>query len=107
MPFIPASRMNTASFSIFKCSMLQGDSLPLSDVIDDQRWQQIFDEHEIDFGNDPDAVYSPAIILWALISQVFFSGEQRTDAEVTCNYNNSQTNSSLAPLSAKIMVCCG
>jgi hypothetical protein len=58
--------------------MLQNDSLPLTDVIDDQRWQQIFDKHDIDFGNDPDAIYTPAITLWALISQVFFSGEHRS-----------------------------
>jgi len=52
MPFISSSRLNAASFSIFKRSMMQGDTLPLTDVIDDQRWQKIFDEHEIDFGND-------------------------------------------------------
>ncbi|QDT90875.1 hypothetical protein [Gimesia algae] len=51
MPCISASRVNAASFSIFKRSMLQDASLPLSDVINDQRWQQVFDEHEINFGN--------------------------------------------------------
>jgi len=78
MPFISSSRVNAASFSLFKQSMLQDSSLPLTDVINDQRWQQVFDEHEIDFGNDPDAMYTPAITLWALVSQVFFSGEQRS-----------------------------
>ena len=51
MPCISASRMNAPSFSLFKRSMLQDASLPLSDVINDQRWQQVFDEHEINFGN--------------------------------------------------------
>lgn len=78
MPFISSSRVNTASFSLFKRSMMQDASLPLTDVIDDQRWQQVFDDHEIEFGNDTDAVYTPAITLWALLSQVFFSGEQRS-----------------------------
>ena len=78
MPFISSSRLNAASFSIFKRSMMQADTLPLADVIDDQRWQQVFDEHEINFGSDEDAVYTPAITLWALISQFFFSGEQRS-----------------------------
>jgi hypothetical protein len=78
MPFISSSRVNAASFSLFKQSMLQDSSLPLTDVINDQRWQQVFDEHEIDFGNDPDTMYTPAITLWALVSQVFFSGEQRS-----------------------------
>lgn len=78
MPFISSSRVNAASFSLFKRSMLQDASLPLSDVINDQRWQQVFNKHDIDFGNDPDAIYTPAITLWALISQVFFAGEQRS-----------------------------
>ncbi|QDV52180.1 hypothetical protein [Gimesia fumaroli] len=78
MPFISASRLNAASFSLFKRSMMQNASLPLADVIDDQGWQQIFDEHKINFGSDEDDVYTPAVTLWALISQVFFSGEQRS-----------------------------
>ena len=78
MPFISASHSNAASFSLFKRSMLQEASLPLADVIDDQRWQQVFDEHKINFGSDQDDVYTPALTLWALISQVFFSGEQRS-----------------------------
>ncbi|QDT92820.1 hypothetical protein [Gimesia algae] len=78
MPFISSSRVNAASFSLFKRSMLQDASLPLSDVINDQRWQQVFNKHDIDFGSDPDVIYTPAITLWALISQVFFSGEQRS-----------------------------
>ncbi|HAH47089.1 MAG TPA: IS4/IS5 family transposase, partial [Planctomycetaceae bacterium] len=69
--------MNAASFSIFKRSMLQDDSLPLTDVIDDQRWQQVFDKHDIHFGSDQDAVYTPAITLWALLSQVFYCQEHR------------------------------
>lgn len=78
MPVISASRVNAASFSLFKRSMMQTDRLPLADVINDQCWQQVFDKHKIGFGSDQDAVYTPAITLWALISQVFFSGEQRS-----------------------------
>ncbi|WP_197994331.1 hypothetical protein [Gimesia maris] len=44
MPFISSSRVNAASFSLFKRSMMQESSLPLADVLDDQRWQQVFDE---------------------------------------------------------------
>jgi hypothetical protein len=49
--------------------MLQSDELPLAEVIDENQWQSIFESHEIDFGSDEDAVYTPAITLWALISQ--------------------------------------
>lgn len=58
--------------------MMQEDQLPLSDALDDDRFQEVFDEHGIDFGGDDDAVYTPAITLWALVSQVFFSAEQRS-----------------------------
>lgn len=53
--------------------MMQDDNLPLVDAIEDVRFQDTIDEHQVDFGTDDDAVYTPAITLWALISQVFFS----------------------------------
>ncbi len=59
-------------------SMLQSDELPLSEFINDQLWQSVFEQHLIDFGSDEDSVYTPAITLWALISQVFFKGENRS-----------------------------
>jgi hypothetical protein len=37
MPFISSSRVNAASFSLFKQSMLQDSSLPLTDVINDDK----------------------------------------------------------------------
>jgi len=58
--------------------MLQSDDLPLAEVVDANQWQEIFDEHEINFGADEDAVYTPSITLWALISQAFFKGEMRS-----------------------------
>jgi hypothetical protein len=58
--------------------MLQSDELPLAEVIDENQWQSIFESHEIDFGSDEGAVYTPAITLWALISQAFLKGELRS-----------------------------
>jgi hypothetical protein len=71
---LPGSR----SFELIKDSMLQSDGLPLAEVLDDNRWQDIFETHQIDFGNDNQAVYTPAITLWALISQAFFKEEMRS-----------------------------
>lgn len=65
-------------FDLIKDSMLQSDDLPLAEVLDANQWQEIFDEHEIDFGSDDNAVYTPAITLWALISQAFFKEEMRS-----------------------------
>jgi hypothetical protein len=72
------SRFNASSFQVIKDAMLQSDELPLSEFIDDQQWQTVFEQHGIDFGNDEDSVYTPAITVWGLISQVFFKGENRS-----------------------------
>ena len=58
--------------------MMQDDELPLAEVIDEVRFEEAFDEHQVDFGNDDEAVYTPAITLWALVSQVFFAAAQRS-----------------------------
>lgn len=72
------SRFNASSFQVIKDAMLQSDGLPLSDVIDDDQWQAAFDRHDIDFGREEDSVYTPAITLWGLLSQVFFKAENRS-----------------------------
>ena len=78
MPFTPPCAFNASSFSIFQKSLMQNDELPLADVVDGRLIEQAFDEHQVDFGNDDDVVYTPAITLWAMISQVFFAGAQRS-----------------------------
>jgi hypothetical protein len=69
---------SSRSFKLIKDSMLQSDELPLAEVLDVRQWQDIFESHKIDFGNDEEAVYTPAITLWALISQAFFKEEMRS-----------------------------
>ena len=71
---LPHSR----NFDLIKDSMLQSGELPLADVLDSNQWQEVFEAHKIDFGKDEGAIYTPAITLWALISQVFFKGEMRS-----------------------------
>jgi hypothetical protein len=79
MPFTPPPAFNPSSFSLFQKSLMQNDDLPLADVVDGRLFERAFDEHEVDFGaDDDDAVYTPAISLWALISQVFFAEAQRS-----------------------------
>ena len=57
---------------------MQDDRLPLVDVINEQLFSQAFDDHGVDFGTDEEVVYTPAITLWALLSQVFYSAEMRS-----------------------------
>jgi putative transposase len=58
--------------------MMQDDQLPLVETIDNERFAQAFEEHAVEFGDDQEAVYTPAITLWALVSQVFFANEMRS-----------------------------
>jgi hypothetical protein len=78
MPFTSPAHFIASSFSVFRRSLLQTEDLPLTDLIDQERFQAVFEEHNVDFGSDPDSVYTPAITLWALLSQALFSGEQRS-----------------------------
>jgi len=64
--------------------MLQSDELPLAEFIDSDPWQAAFDRHDIDFGSDDDATYTPAVTLWGLISQVFFKEENRSCKAAVC-----------------------
>jgi hypothetical protein len=57
--------------------MMQDDQLPLVEAIDDERFAQAFEEHGVEFGTDEEAVYTPAITLWAFVSQAFFANEMR------------------------------
>lgn len=79
-----SSALGIRSFNLIKDSMLQSDELPLAEALDMDQWQTAFDDHEIDFGSDEDAIYTPAITLWALISQVFFKGEMRSCKAAVC-----------------------
>jgi hypothetical protein len=78
MPFTPPTAFDASSFSIFFRSLMQNDEIPLPDVIDSDLFAQAFEEHDVSFGDDEEAVYTPAITLWALVSQVFFAAEQRS-----------------------------
>ena len=73
-----AQLLVSRKFDLIKNSLLQRNDLPLAEVIDCDHWQSIFDQHGIDFGADDDCVYTPAITLWALISQAFFKAEMRS-----------------------------
>ena len=79
------SHFNASSFRIVKDPMLQADELPLAEVIDDEKWQVALDRYEVSFGTDPASIDTPAITLWALISQVFskknIAGAKRPSVE--------------------------
>jgi putative transposase len=60
-------------------SFLQHDGLPFADLLPEEDIQRAFDEAGASFAQDePDGVYTPAVTLWAFLSQVLFKGEQRS-----------------------------
>jgi hypothetical protein len=78
MSFTPPAAFDASSFSIFRRSLMQNDELPLTEVVDSDRFAQVFEKHGVDFGDEEGVVYTPAITLWALVSQTFFAGTQRS-----------------------------
>jgi len=67
-------------FRLVLLSFLQRDSLPFANVLDEEQIQQVFDEQQVSFAQDEDAVYTPPITLWAFLSQVLCKDEQRSCA---------------------------
>lgn len=78
MPSYQPSAPPRTQFSLLHRSLLQSDDLPLQTLVSDQRIAEIFEEERISFGEEADAVYTPGITLWGLLSQVFFKAEQRS-----------------------------
>ena len=65
-------------FDLFKRSMIQADHLPLAEVLDSPIFDTVFAEHKVVFGVADEDVYTPAITLWAMVSQFLFSGTGRS-----------------------------
>jgi len=66
-------------FSIFKRSLLQSNDLPLTEILDAQLIATVFQEQQVEFGKADEDVFTPAITLWAMVSQFLFSGTGESD----------------------------
>lgn len=80
MPLYNRAVPQPTQFSLLHRSLLNSHAgeLPFESLITDVRIAEIFAESEVNFGQTEDAVYTPAITLWGLLSQVFFKEEQRS-----------------------------
>ena len=76
MPILPSCLLNC--FSIFQRSMIQANELPLCEVLDSSLFAKAFEEDEVVFGIADEDVFTPAITLWAMISQFLFKQEGRS-----------------------------
>lgn len=59
-------------------SFLLKETLPLGDVLTEAEIFQAFVEEGATFADEEDAIFTPPLVLWALLSQTLFSGPQRS-----------------------------
>jgi len=67
-----------SAFAWFWDSFLQKPGAPFADALPAEKIEAAFAEEEALFAQDDDAVYTPAVALWAFLSQVLFKGEQHS-----------------------------
>jgi hypothetical protein len=78
MSFSTSVRLLPQRFRLVLDSFLQKRGLPFADALPAERIQAVLAEHEASFAQDDDAVYTPAVTLWAFLSQVLFKGEHHS-----------------------------
>src|SRR5260370_17616597 len=78
MLFYPTAKALPQRFRLVLFSFMQHADLPLAEVLPEEKIQQAFDEENRTFAQDDDAVYTPAVTMWAFLSQVLFKQEQRS-----------------------------
>ncbi|WP_404307082.1 IS4 family transposase [Neorhodopirellula lusitana] len=65
-------------FRIFQRSLIQSNDLPMADLLSDRLIAEVFEQERVNFGIADDDVFTPAITLWAMVSQFLFSGTGRS-----------------------------
>ena len=78
MSFRTSPPVASSPFGIVRRSCLQQDGLPFADALTAEQMAQAFEAEGVSFGLDPQAVYTPPITLWAMLSQALFTGAQRS-----------------------------
>ncbi len=78
MSFYQQSRSRLKRFRLILASFLQRPDLPFSDVLPEQAIEKAFNDEDATFAEDEDAVFTPAVTLWAFLSQVLFKDEHRS-----------------------------
>ena len=80
MPFYQHAQSLPRRFRLVLSSFMQHSGLPFKDALSEEKIQQAFDDNEVAFGQDEEDVYTPAVTLWAFLSQVLFKSEHRSCA---------------------------
>jgi putative transposase len=78
MSFYSSGRGLPQRFRLILSSFMQQDSLPFAQVLPEETIQQAFVDAEADFAQDEENTYTPALTLWAFLSQVLHAKEMRS-----------------------------
>ena len=111
------ARSTPRQFRAMLASFLQRPGLAFADALPEEAIQAVLDQAHVRFAEDEDAVYTPAMTLWAFLSQVLFKGEQRscivavmrvsvllvTLQRKACSYNTGAYCRARAKLPEKVM----
>ena len=80
MSFSQFARAGVGQFAIVLNSFLQRDGLPFSQVLPEEHIARVFEEANATFAQGEDnPVYTPAVTLWAFLSQVLFKVDRGVD----------------------------
>ena len=63
-------------FRLVLASLLQSPGLPFADALSEEAIETAFEEEGVAFAQEDDEVYTPALTLWAFLSQTLFKQEQ-------------------------------
>ena len=78
--FYHGSRCCAQSFQPLRQAFLQAEGLPLGDVLSEDDIQRAFEAENVSFARGEGDVYTPAVTLWAFLSQVLHAGRLRSCA---------------------------
>ncbi len=82
MSFRTSSPVSSSAFDLIRNSLSPAESLPFTEALTAEQIEQAFDVEGVSFagegngGHEP--VYTPAVTLWAMLSQAVFTAEQRS-----------------------------
>jgi hypothetical protein len=78
MSFYQGRRLLPQRFRLVLASVLQATGLPFSEVLSEKEIDEAFDEEDAWFAQEDGDVFTPAVTLWAFLSQVLHKEEQRS-----------------------------
>ena len=68
----------TRRFHLVRSSFMQEPGLAFANVLSEAQVEQAFDQEGVSFAEGEDDVFTPAMTLWAFLSQVLYKDEQRS-----------------------------